>query len=428
MSHEPSAKVSATKTPTSHPTRRRFMLTAMLAAGLTALGGMVSTAAADAPATATGGQPMRLLILGGTGFIGPHMVEAALAKGWKVTIFNRGQREKKLEELGRGHKFMDKVEVLYGNRDPEKRADEKDDKSALGLESLRGKSFDAVIDNSCYIPRHAKASAELLASQGVKHYLFISTISVYAANDKQNQDETAAVGTLADPTSEKLDNESYGPLKALCEQEVEKAFPGKSVMVRPGFIVGPLDTTDRFTYWPWRAAQGGEMLIPGDPETPIQFIDARDLADFCMLAIEKGLTGAYNATGPEPALKSGDFFKACIDASPNKPTVVNVPLSFLEAFSTENGPVDLTIWIPPSGETAGFHTRKVSKAVQAGLKFRPVADTIRDTMAWMKTRPEDVQKKLRAGMTMEREAEVIKAFREAEARKNEKKDGESKGG
>lgn len=404
------------------PSRRRFMLTAMLAAGLTALGGMVSTAAADAPAPA--GQPLRLLILGGTGFIGPHMVEAALAKGWKVTIFNRGVREKRLEEMGRGHKFMDKVEVLYGNRDPEKNSDEKDANSPKGLESLKGKAFDAVIDNSCYFPRHAKASAELCASLGAKHYLFISTVSVYAANDKMGQDETAELAKLADPKDENLTNESYGALKVLCEQEVEKAFPGKCAMVRPGFIVGPGDTTDRMTYWPWRAAQGGEMLIPGDPETPIQFIDARDLADFCMLVTEKGLTGNYNATGPEPMLKSGDFFKACLDASPNKPTVVNVPWSFIEAYALEKGPggggVDLTIWIPAAGDSSGFHTRKVSKAVQAGLKFRPVAETIRDTMAWMKTRPEESQKKLRAGMSMETEAAVIKAFKESEAKKGEK--------
>jgi 2'-hydroxyisoflavone reductase len=420
--HTNPAKVFANRAASPQPaprSRRRFLLAAMLATA-TALVGLSPSANADAAAA---GQPLRLLILGGTGFIGPHMVEAALAKGWKVTIFNRGIREKKLEELGRGHKFMDKVEVLYGNRDPEKNADEKDPTSPKGLESLKGKAFDAVIDNSCFIPRHAKASAELCASLGVKHYLFISTISVYASNDKMNQDESAELGKLSDPTNETLNNESYGPLKALCEQEVEKAFPGKAAMVRPGFIVGPGDTTDRFTYWPWRAAQGGEMLIPGDPENPIQFIDARDLADFCMTLVEKNITGVFNATGPETPYKSGDFFKACIEASPNKPTTVNVPASFLEAYATEGGPVDTTIWIPATGEAAGFHTRKVSKAVQAGLRFRPLADTIRDTMAWMKTRPEERQKKLLAGMTLEREAEVLKAYKESLAKKDEKKGG-----
>ncbi|MFM9957723.1 MAG: NAD-dependent epimerase/dehydratase family protein [Phycisphaerales bacterium] len=415
------------------PSRRQFIATTLLAGGTFALGGLAAARLAGAqsePATggANAGGP-RLLILGGTGFIGPHMVEAALAKGWKVTIFNRGIREKRLEEMGRGHKWIDQVEVLYGNRDPDKRADDKDENSAKGLESLKGKSFDLVIDNSCFFPRHAKASAEMLAAAGAKHYLFISTISVYAENNKTNEDETAKLGTMSDPASEQLSNESYGPLKALAEQEVEKAFPGKAALVRPGFIVGPGDTTDRFTYWPWRAAQPGlegqanEMLLPEPADAPIQFIDARDLADFCLLALEKKLTGAYNATGPATTLKSGDFFQACIDASPKKPTPVRVPLTFLQAFAETNGPVDLTIWIPAEGETAGFHTRNVSKAVNAGLKFRPLATTINDTMAWMKTRPEERQKKLAVGMTLEREAEVLKAFRENQARKTGEKSG-----
>ena len=418
--------------PHETPSRRQFLRNTLVAgAGTFVLSGLAGRALArPQESKPAAGSEFRLLILGGTGFIGPHMVEAALAKGWKVTIFNRGVREKRLEEMGRGHKWLDKVEVLYGNRDPDKRADDKDENSPKGLESLKGRTFDAVIDNSCFFPRHAKASAEMAVAAGVKHYLFISTISVYAENDKPNQDESAKLGTMADPASEQLSNESYGPLKVLAEQEVEKAFPGKSVLVRPGFIVGPGDTTDRFTYWPWRAWQpavegrANEMLLPGPAETPIQFIDARDLADFCLVALEKKLTGAYNATGPAGTLKSGDFFQACIDSSPNKPTPVWVPMEFLEAYTQEAGPVDLTIWIPAAGETAGFHTRVVSKAVNAGLKFRPLKDTINDTMAWMKTRPEERQKKLAVGMTLEREAEVLKAFRAWEDRKK----GEKRGG
>ncbi len=414
------------------PSRRQFIATTLLAGGTFALGGMAAARLARAngePAKGGAGDGFRLLILGGTGFIGPHMVEGALARGWRVTIFNRGVREKRLEEMGRGHAWIDKVEVLYGNRDPDKRADDTDESSPKGLESLRGKTFDAVIDNSCFFPRHARASAELLAGAGVKRYLFISTISVYAENDKANQDETAKLATMPDPASEQLTNETYGALKVLAEQEVEKALPGKSVLVRPGFIVGPGDTTDRFTYWPWRAWHAGmegrpnEMLLPGPAETPIQFIDARDLADFCLMAVERGLTGAFNATGPSGTLRAGDFFKACLDSSPTKPTPVWVPLEFLEAYTETAGPVDLTIWIPAKGETAGFHTRDVSKAVGAGLTFRPLDVTIRDTMAWMKTRPEEAQRKLRAGMTLEREAEVLKAFREYEARKKEQKGG-----
>lgn len=395
--------------------RRQFLKTTVAAGGLFALSGTAARVLARSDAPAGGSAPMRLLILGGTGFIGPHMVEAALAKGWKVTIFNRGVREKKLEELGRGHKFMDKVEVLYGNRDPEKHADEKDPASPKGLESLKGKSFDAVIDNSGYFPRVVKASAGLLAEAGVKHYTFISSISVYAKNDTPGLDESDPVGVISDPKVESMGAqfENYGPLKALCEQAAEAAFPGRCANVRPGFIVGPGDTTDRFTYWPWRAAQGGEMLLPGSPEVPIQFIDARDLAAFCIKGIENKIAGFYNATGPEKPMASGDFFKACIDASPNKPTPVWVPAEFIEKVE---GPVDTTIWINNKGESAGFHTRNVSKAVKAGLTFRPVGETIRDTMAWMATRPEERQKKLLAGMSLEREAEVIKAWKESQSK------------
>lgn len=403
--------------------RRQFLKTTVLAGGTFAFGGLAARALAQAdsapaaqPATPIAdGSPLRLLILGGTGFIGPHMVESALAKGWKVTIFNRGIREKKLEELGRGHKWMDQVEVLYGNRDPLKHADEKDESSPKGLESLKGHTFDAVIDNSGFYPRIVRASADLLATLGVKHYLFISSVSVYAKNDIPNRDESDGVGTIPDPTVETMGSqfENYGPLKALCENAAAAAFPGRCANVRPGFIVGPGDTTDRFTYWPWRAWQGGEMLLPGTPEVPIQFIDARDLADFCMKAVEQKLIGAYNATGPATALKSGDFFQACIDASPDKPTPVWVPFEFIEKVE---GPVDTTIWINNAGEAAGFHTRDVSKAVKAGLTFRPLKTTIEDTMAWMKTRPEERQKKLAVGMTLEREADVLRAFKESRSK------------
>jgi len=383
---------------------------------LGALAGAIGLSARTGMLRAEGAsKPLRILILGGTGFIGPHMVEAALAKGWRVTIFNRGIREKRLEEMGRGHKWMDRVEVLYGNRDPLKHADEKDESSPKGLDSLKGHTFDAVIDNSGFYPRIVKASADLLATLGAKHYLFISSISVYAKNDIPNRDESDGVGTMPDPTVETMGDQfqNYGPLKALCENAAAAAFPGRCANVRPGFIVGPGDTTDRFTYWPWRAWQGGEMLLPGTPEVPIQFIDARDLADFCMKAVEQRLSGAYNATGPATTLKSGDFFQACIDASPNKPTPVWVPFDFIEKVQ---GPVDTTIWINNAGEAAGFHTRDVSKAVKAGLTFRPLKTTIEDTMAWMKTRPEERQQKLAVGMTLEREAEVLKAFKESRSK------------
>ena len=417
------------KNPNHSSTRRHFLRAAGAIGAVAAilLAGPSLLARADDAPKAAGGHKLRVLIFGGTGFIGPHMIEQCLAKGYSVTMFNRGKTEQARKKIGRELPFMDKVEVLYGNRDPEKRADDNDPNSPKGLESLKGKQFDVVIDDSGYFPRMVKASAEMMAAAGVKEYLFISSISAYAKNDKPNMDESDELGTMSDPTVEDMGKqfENYGPLKVLCEKAVEAAFPGKCAIVRPGFIVGPGDSTDRFTYWPWRASQGGEMLLPGTPEVPIQFIDARDLAAFCVHLVEDGITGTYNATGPEKLLTSGQFFDACIAASSNKPTPVWVPFDFIEkeaqGLGAQGKALDLTIWIPNAGESAGFHTRLVAKAVKTGLRFRPLDETIKDTMAWLKTLPPERQAKLRAGMSLETEAEVLKAWKAS-------KEGEKKGG
>lgn len=216
---------------------------------------------------------MKILVLGGTRFLGRHIVEAALAGGHDITLFNRGQNNPDL---------FPEVEKLRGNRDGD-------------LSALQGRQWDAVIDTCGFVPRIVQASAALLADS-VRHYTFISSISVYADFSKPAMNENAPVGTMQDESIEEITAETYGPLKALCERTAEKAMPGRVLHIRPGYIVGPFDPTDRFTYWPRRVATGGEMLAPGRPDSQIQFVDVRDLANWIIRMVETNRTGVFNAT------------------------------------------------------------------------------------------------------------------------------------
>src|SRR5262249_55921530 len=231
---------------------------------------------------------MKLLILGGTIFLGRYLVEAALAAGHDVTLFNRGQHNPEL---------YPEVEKLRGDRDG-------------GLAALRGRRWDAVVDTSGYLPRVARASAELLAD-AVDHYTFISSISVYPHFRSLGTDESAPVDTLDDPNIEEVTGETYGPLKALCEQAAEQALPGRTLVIRPGLIVGPHDYSDRFTYWVRRVAQGGEVLAPERPDWHTQIIDVRDLAEWTLRMAERRLVGVYNATGPAYDLSFGQLLDTC---------------------------------------------------------------------------------------------------------------------
>ncbi len=375
----------------------------------------------------------RILILGGTGFLGPKTVEVALARGHEVTIFNRGKREKLLPFP------YQSVTHLYGNRDPLLPADDErgPDKALLhpdaqpkGLEQLQGKTWDAVIDNSGYYPRMVKASAELLAPNS-KQYIFISSISAYANNKTIGADETAPLATIADPTVETMgaNFENYGALKALCEKAAEAAFPGKAAIVRPGYIVGPGDPTDRFTYWPVRASRGGEMLAPGTPGDPVEWIDVRDLAAWLVKLVEDGTSGTFNALGPDRPAKWGEVVDACVAPSKGAASLTWVPADWLEK-NGQGGEDGFPIWVPPTGDSAGFHTWSNARALKAGLTFRPVADTVAATLAWY---PGEVERrgrvtkelqeaaaakgaeppklpdptKLKAGPSQEREAELL---------------------
>ncbi len=328
---------------------------------------------------------MKLLILGGTVFLGRHLVEAALARGHEVTLFNRGQHNPDL---------FPNVEKLRGNRDGD-------------WEALQGREWDAVIDTSGYVPRVVRASAALLAD-AVKHYTFISSLSVYADFSVVGIDESAPVGKLQDETVEEVTGETYGPLKALCEQAAEQAMPGRVLNIRPGLIVGPYDPTDRFTYWVHRVARGGEVLAPGRPEYLVQFIDARDLAEWNVRMVEAEQTGVYNATGLDYPLTMGQLLEECKTVSGSDAQFTWVDEQFLLDAKVQPW-MELPLWIPESDpNSAGFSAFDCGKAIADGLTFRPLAETIRDTLAWDATRPADVER--RAGLKRERETELLEAW------------------
>ncbi|BDU68171.1 hypothetical protein GETHOR_02720 [Geothrix oryzae] len=368
-------------------TRREFIQWSAAATAVAATGLDLSAAPSE---KAT---PKKILILGGTGFLGPATIEAAQARGHQVTMFNRGKTRPDL---------FPGVEKLHGDRDPKK---------GEGLKALEGRSWDAVIDNSAYYPRMVAASAGLLAPHA-KQYLIISSISAYKEPNPENGTEDAPLATMADPTVESMgkDYANYGALKALCEQAAQKAMPGRTAVIRPGYIVGPDDPTGRFTYWPVRFDKGGELAVPGAPADPVEIIDVRDLAAWLVHLVERGTTGVFNACGPDKRLAWGSLVEACQKAGNPNAKPVWIPADFV---AKQEG-LEFPIWAPYLGDTKGFHTWSNARAVKAGLRFRPAEQTVKDTLAWFKTQ-EKVEKgrnKL-AGPTAEQEAKLIAAWREA---------------
>lgn len=331
---------------------------------------------------------MHILILGGTVFLGRHLVEAALAQGHAVTLFNRGQH---------GAELFPEAERLRGDRDGD-------------LAALEGRSFDAVIDTCGYVPRIVRASAELLAPR-VGHYTFISSISVYAGYEKVGIDESDPVGTLDEPTVEEVTGETYGPLKALCEVAAESAMPGRTLVVRPGLIVGPHDPTDRYTYWPMRLSRGGPFIAPEHPGYLVQYIDVRDLAAWTVRMVEAGKTGVYNATGPAQPQTLGELLDLCTQAAGTPAEPVWASAAFLAEHGVQPWS-ELPLWFPEGLGSAGFSQISIAKAIADGLSFRPALETAVDTLAWARTRPADHQ--WRAGLSAEKEAELLqRAFRAA---------------
>ncbi len=347
------------------------------------------TALSAAPAV----KPLRILILGGTGYLGPATIEAAQARGHQVTMFNRGKTR---PELFPG------VERLQGDRDPRK---------GEGLKALEKGEWDVVIDNSAYYPRLVKASAELLAPH-CRQYILISSISAYKEPNPVQGDETAPMATMPDPTLEDMGKnyEYYGALKALCEQAASKAMPGRVTVIRPGYIVGPDDNSGRFTYWPVRFSKGGDIGVPGTPTDPLQIIDVRDLGRWLVTLAESGTVGTFNACGPEKPLTWGRVIQACQHLSPP-----NTRLTWLSAkFVAQQEGLDFPIWAPFEGDSKGFHTWSNAKAIQAGLRFRPVEETVNDTLTWYRTQ-EKVEKGRTqlAGPSAEAELKVLAAWKAA---------------
>ncbi|WP_254200549.1 NAD-dependent epimerase/dehydratase family protein [Lysobacter sp. MMG2] len=339
-------------------------------------------------------KPMRILVLGGTGFLGPHFVDAARARGHALTLFNRGKTNPTKFAGTKG------VEILHGDRKTD-------------LTALEGaQRWDAVLDTSAYIPADVTRSATLLAPR-VDQYVIISSISVYANNDKIGEDESGPLAQLADPNVTEVTGATYGGLKAACEKAAEAAMPGRTTVVRPGLIVGPGDTTDRFTYWPARADRGGEILGPGSASDPTQFIDVRDLAAFLLHLIEQRRFETFNADAPAGKLTMGGLLDTCRTVAGElgapKSTVTWVPADFLEA-NKASAWQDLPAWIPPTGEYAGFGRRSSAKAQAAGLTYRPLRDTVHDTLVWWRAQPAERRAKPKAGLTPQREAELLAAW------------------
>jgi 2'-hydroxyisoflavone reductase len=325
-----------------------------------------------------------LLILGGTGFIGPHLTEQALARGWKVTHFNRGKHDAEVEN----------VETLLGDRKGQ-------------LDSLKGRSWDAVVDNTGYIPKYEKMSADLLAPN-TGYCLYISSISAYASFEKPN-DESSPRGVLANIDEEQITNDSYGPMKALCEDYVRQAYGARSSIVRPGYIVGPLDPTDRFTYWPVRVARGGEMAVPGTPADPIQIIDVRDLTRFMMDLVDRRVDGFFNAVTPPGSITMGGLIDSSKRISGADTRATWIDEDFV-ASVLKPEEINFAPWGPMRGVEAGASLTGIRLSVPQGLTSRPLDDTVRDTLAWHATRPAEKQAQLRSGLSVELETKLLAAW------------------
>jgi 2'-hydroxyisoflavone reductase len=326
---------------------------------------------------------VRVLVIGGTIFVGRHVVETLLARGHEVTIFHRGQR---------GRDVFPDVERVLGDR-------------ATDLDRLpAGATWDAVVDTCGFVPSVVAKSARFLRNRA-RQYVFISSVSVFDVS-QPTIDETSPMPELPEGVSpDEFVMDHYGPLKMLCQREVVAAFgPERALIVRPGLIVGPYDKSDRFTYWPLRFARGGDVLVPDDLDARVQWIDARDLAEFIADAIERGIGGEVNAVGPAEPATLRDLLDACAEASGTHANLVPVPWPALKAQGIE-GWTDLTVWAPLGEGHDGIAFVDPARAIALGLRHRPLAETVADTLRWAQHERGDDP--LKAGLTPEREAELL---------------------
>jgi 2'-hydroxyisoflavone reductase len=336
---------------------------------------------------------MRLLVLGGTLFLGRHIVDSGQARGHELTLFNRGRTDPSP---------IPGVEQIHGDREQD-------------LALLAGRSWDAVIDTSGYWPAAVRASAELLA-ENVDRYVFVSSISAYGRLPELGMNEDAP--TAPDPPPDASDvMEHYAELKASCERVAEGVLPGRAVVIRPGLIVGPLDPTERFTYWVRRLAEGGRVIAPRAPDQPVQLIDARDLADWTVRMAEDGAAGAYNATGPAETMTLGPLLERIATATGGASELVWIDEDRLAEAGVQAWD-ELPVWLdlPRNAEFRGLCAVDIGRALDAGLKFRALEATVADTLAWARERAETTERKgetplpPRAGLARDREAELIARF------------------
>jgi 2'-hydroxyisoflavone reductase len=327
---------------------------------------------------------MRLLVVGGTQFLGRHVVAAALGRGHTVTTFNRGKTNPDL---------FPEAERIRGDRNGD-------------LSALRGRTWDAAIDTCAYFPRQVRAMAEALQGT-IGHFAFVSSLSVYA-EFASGMDELGPLARLADPSVEEITGETYGGLKVLCEEAAEAGFPGRALLAGPGFLVGPHDPINRFPYWVERIARGGQVLVPGGPERPVQLIDARDLALWLVSQAEAGTVGPFNLTGrPIPF---ADMLGVVAEAAGASPTYAWASDGFLTSHGVE--PDGLPYWVPEA--EAAFSRVGIDRALAHGLSFRPLLETARDTLEWLKSRPTEAllgSRLVRGGITPERESELLAEYR-----------------
>lgn len=342
-------------------------------------------------------RPLRILILGGTGFTGPQQVRYALARGHHVTLFNRGRRPKD---------WPGEVEELIGDRE------------TGDVKALAGRTWDVCIDNPTSVPHWVRDLGAVLQGK-VGQYVFISSVSAYAHTDRPGMPEDAPLAAYTGPDALQETRASlianlalFGPLKAACEAEAKKWFGEATTIIRPTLIVGPGDDSDRFTYWPARLARGGEVLAP-PPGDPVQFIDARDLAEWTIRLVEQRAFGAFNGVGPATAMTCGALLGGIRDAIGSDATLVHTDAAFLEAQKVQPW-ADLPAWVPGSGETAGFSRVSNARALATGLTFRPLATTARDTLAFWNALPAARRAQPRAGISPEREAAALAAWRAAQ--------------
>ena len=375
-------------------TRRDFLKLGGLGATALAGGSMWPVLACAESAIGGQGRPLRILILGGTGFTGPYQVRYALARGHQVTLFNRGRRPMQ---------WPGEVEELVGDRDTGE------------LDALQDREWDVCIDNPTSVPSWIRDVGQVLGGR-VNQYVYISSLSVLADNSQPGQTEEAAVSqyTGADAMQETMaslraDLSLFGPLKAACEAEAERRFPGISTIIRPGLIVGPGDASDRFTYWPVRLARGGEVLAPGDGYDPVQIIDARDLAEWTIRIVEDRAFGIFNAPGPDYELSMEAMLYGIRAVTTSGARLTWVPAEFLAQQEVRPW-ADMPTWLPGTGDTAGFSRVSNARAVAAGLTFRPLARTAADTLEWFRGQPPERQAELRAGLSTERERAALSAW------------------